>query len=49
MNYKKRKIADRLNNGIIHEYLQNNGIDITKDDFWKSKNMAVEFYTKLSM
>lgn len=45
--YQKRKIEDRLNNDIINEYLQNNGIDISKDDFWKSKQMAVEFFTKL--
>ncbi len=48
-HYKKRKIADRLNNDIINEYLVKNGIDITDDNFWKSKGMAVEFETKLGM
>lgn len=46
-NYKKRKISDRLNNEIIHEYLKINGIDITKDEFWRSKDMAIEFCTKV--
>ncbi len=47
LNYKKRKISDRLNNEIIHEYLKINGIDITIEEFWKSKDMAIEFSTKL--
>jgi hypothetical protein len=47
INYKKRKIFDRLNNDIINDYLLKNGIDICEDDFWKSKEMAVEFITKL--
>jgi len=47
LNYKKRKISDRLNNDIINDYLLKNGIDISKDVFWNSKGKAVEFYTKL--
>ncbi len=47
LHYKKRKISDRLNNEIIHEYLKINDIDITIDEFWKSKEMAIEFSTKL--
>lgn len=44
--YKKRRIADRLNNEIIYEYLLTNGIDILNDKFWNSKGMAFEFVTK---
>ena len=46
-NYTKRKISDRLNNLIIEDYLKKNGIDINKEDFWRSKGNAVEFFTKL--
>jgi hypothetical protein len=47
-NYRKRKIADRLNSDIIIEYLKNDGIDINVENFWTSKGDAVEFSTKLS-
>ena len=47
INYKKRKIFDRLNNSIIKDYLKKNGIDINEEDFWKSKGNAIEFFTKL--
>ena len=46
-NYKKKKIVDRLNNSIIIEYLQRNDININESDFWKPKNIALEFYTNL--
>lgn len=46
-NYKKRRISDRLNNFIIDNYLKRNGIDISVEDFWKSKGIAIEFSTKL--
>lgn len=44
--YQKRKIRERLNNDIIHEYLLKNNINITEDNFWKSKQNAAEFITK---
>lgn len=47
-NYKKRRIADRLNNDIINEYLKKNGIDINENDFWVSNEDAIEFSTRLS-
>ncbi len=47
-NYKKRKIADRINNGIIIDYLKKKEIDITNDNFWVSKGNAIEFSTKLN-
>src|SRR2546423_1357835 len=43
--YAKRKIRDRLNNPIIEEYLEKNGIDIKEDNFWISKGEATEFFT----
>jgi hypothetical protein len=47
INYKKRRISDRLNNSIIEDYLKKNRIDINEEDFWKSKGKAIEFSTKL--
>ena len=48
LNYRKRKISDRLNNDIIEDYLKKNEIDIRQNDFWVSKGDAIEFSTKLS-
>ena len=45
--YKNRRIADRLNNEIIKEYLRSNNIDIDHPEFWKSKEPAVVFATRL--
>lgn len=47
MNYKKKKIPDRLNEGIIKDYLKQDNIDISTPDFWISNGMAVEFSTSL--
>ena len=47
MNYKRKKISDRLNDVIVQEYLKENNINISKPDFWISKGMAIEFSTKL--
>lgn len=46
-NYRKRKIADRINNELIIGYLKKNGINIEVNEFWISQN-AVRFYTDLS-
>jgi hypothetical protein len=46
-NYKKRKIADRLNADIIDDYLKQNGIDISNSSFWVSNGMAYEYSTIL--
>lgn len=47
INYKKRKISNRLNNFIIEDYLKKNGIDINQEDFWRSRGKGIEFSTKL--
>jgi hypothetical protein len=47
INYKKRRISDRLNNSIIEDHLKKNGIDTNEENFWKSKGNAIEFLTKL--
>lgn len=47
-NYTRKKIAKRLNNDIIIEYLKKEGIDITEDTFWRSRTMAIEFFTRLT-
>jgi hypothetical protein len=47
--YTKKKIADRMNNDIIIEYLSKNQIDIINPDFWTSKGDAVEFSNNLKL
>lgn len=45
-NYKRRRIADRINNEIIVDYLNKNGINIEQEEFWTSIE-AVRFWTNL--
>ncbi len=39
--YKKRQIKDRLNFGILVDYCNKLGLNITNDDFWKSDKDAL--------
>lgn len=45
-NYKKRRIADRINNELIIDYLNKIGINIKDDQFWISQK-AIRFWTDL--
>jgi hypothetical protein len=47
-NYKKRRIADRINNEIIIGYLEKNQIDIEDESFWLASK-AVKFWTDLRL
>jgi len=48
-NYKKRRIADRLNREILLTYLAKLGWDLTSPEFWKSQRSAVYLEEKRSL
>ncbi|WP_077027379.1 hypothetical protein [Fuerstiella marisgermanici] len=39
-NYRKRRIADRLNQDLIQRYFDRIGFDISADEFWDSTSKA---------
>lgn len=45
--YKKRRIADRLNNGIIKQYLRKNKIDIDNLNFWRSNDNCIMYWINI--
>lgn len=48
-NYKKRRIADRLNRGILLTYLAKLGWDLASPKFWNSQLSAVYLEEKRSL